>query len=256
MALPNVLRLVYRNLVVNMDPGSLVILVGLPSMYLVFMGYGFQSLVSSTTASPDSYIRFLAPGILAFQTVIAGTVGGSMLWMDRRLGMLAQLLSGPFTRIQYLLGIILASVVMGLAGTTLLLAVAYLMLHSLPLTAVDAAVMYGSVVVGSLFFGALMLLIAALVRSNNAYNSIQILVLFFVNFASTVFYPLSSSLPSVIRAMFVVNPLTYVADNVRAGFLGVYSLPDGYEFALLVAESAVVLVVAARAYMRANISFE
>jgi hypothetical protein len=29
---PNLLRLIYRNIVVNTDPGSLIILVGLPGM--------------------------------------------------------------------------------------------------------------------------------------------------------------------------------------------------------------------------------
>ena len=254
--MPKLFRLVYRNLVVNTDPGSLVILVALPSMYMVFMGYGFQSLIESQSANAGSYIRFLAPGILAFQTVISGTVGGSMLWADRRWGMLAQLLSGPFTRTQYLGGIIVTTILMGLGGTTLMLVVALLMLHSLPLTLGGTALMYLTIVVGSVFFGSLMLLISALVHSNNAYNSIQVLILFFVNFASTVFYPLTNSLPEAIRVMFIVNPLTYVANNVRAGFLGAYASQDAFEFALLVLEALVLLAVSSRAYMRSNISFE
>ncbi len=85
MALPNLLRLIYRNIIVNTDPGSLVILVGLPGMYLVFFGFGFQSLAGGS-ASGTSYLSFLTPGIMAFQVVMAGTVGGSMLWADRRWG--------------------------------------------------------------------------------------------------------------------------------------------------------------------------
>ena len=47
MRTPNLLRLIYRNIVVNTDPGSLIILIGLPGLYLVFFGYGFQSITAS-----------------------------------------------------------------------------------------------------------------------------------------------------------------------------------------------------------------
>ena len=117
------LRLVYRNLLVNTDPGSLLILIGLPGMYLVFFGFGFQSLAGS--GGGNSYLTFLTPGIMSFQVVMAGTVGGSMLWADRRWGMLSQLLMSPFTRLQYLFGIMLTSMLFGLAGSAVMLGVAF-----------------------------------------------------------------------------------------------------------------------------------
>jgi len=94
------------------------------------------------------------------------------------------------------------------------------------------------------------------VKSNNAYNSVQILLLFVVNFASTVFYPLSSGLPVVLHALFLVNPLTYVADGVRGAYLGSFTLTEGYQLLVLAAETGVVLVLAIRAYLRSNVSFE
>jgi len=186
---------------------------------------------------------------------MAGTVGGSMLWADRRWGMLAQLLVGPFTRLQYLLGIMFTSLIFGLAGALVMLGAAYALLISTSVTLYGAFVMFGSIAVGSIFFGSLMLLISALVKSNNAYNSIQILILFVVNFASTVFYPLSPGLPLPIRVLFLVNPLTYVANSVRAGYFG--SLPTGdlYQLALLAIETVAVLILAVRAYVRSDVSF-
>ncbi len=255
MALPNLFRLIYRNIRVNTDPGSLVILVGLPGMYLIFFGFGFGSLASADGQS-HAYLAFLAPGIMSFQVLLAGTVGGSMLWADRRYGMLSQLLSGPFTRFQYLLGIILASVLFGLGGAAVMLVVALGLLGSIPTLPFSLAVMFGTIVLGSLFFGGLMLLLGALVKSNTTYNSIQILVLFVVNFASTVFYPLSNSLPVVLRAMFWVNPLTYVANAVRGGYTGSLTAMDGYELLILTVEAVVILALATRAYLRSDISFE
>jgi ABC-2 type transport system permease protein len=253
-ALPNLLRLIYRNIWVNTDPGSLIILVGLPGMYLVFFGFGFQSVSSGGPGT--SYLSFLAPGILAFQAVMAGTVGGSILWADRRYGMLSQLLVGPFTRLQYLLGIMLTSLLFGLAGAAVLLGVAWGLLGTGPTQWLAIAIMFGSIALGSIFFGSLMLFIGALVRSNNAYNSVQILIIFVVNFASTVFYPLSSGLPLTLKVLFQINPLTYVADAVRGAYSGTLSATDGYQILVLAIETLVILFLATRAYLRSDVSYE
>ncbi|HYB78137.1 MAG TPA: ABC transporter permease [Thermoplasmata archaeon] len=255
MQVPNILRLIYRNILVNTDPGSLIILIGLPGMYLVFFGFGFSSLASAGGSS-TAYLNFLTPGIMAFQVVMAGTVGGSMLWADRRWGMLSQLLMGPFTRLQYLLGIMLTSVLFGLGGAAVMLAVAYALLGSVPAGAVALTLIFGSITIGSVFFGALMLYIGALVKSNTAYNSIQILLIFVVNFASTVFYPLSSGLPAVMRVLFEINPLTYVADAVRGAYSSNFTPTDAYQMLVLVVEMVVALVLATRAYMRSDVSYE
>lgn len=255
LALPNILRLIYRNIVVNTDPGSLIILLGLPAMYLVFFGFGFQSITASQPGAP-SYLSYLTPGIMAFQAVMAGTVGGSILWADRRWGMLSQLLVGPFTRLQYLLGIMLTSMMFGLGGAAVMLAVASALTGLPVLTPFGLLVIFGSITVGSLFFGSLMLLISALVKSNTAYNSVQILLIFVLNFASTVFYPLSSGLPPALQGLFLANPLTYVADAVRGAYLHNLTGQAGLELLVLAVEMVAVLFLAVRAYLRTDISYE
>jgi ABC-2 type transport system permease protein len=252
MELPNLLKLIYRNIKVNTDYGTLIILIGLPALYLVFFGFGFQSLASG--GGPNSYLRFLTPGIIAFQTVMAGTVGGSMLWADRRYGMLAQLLVGPFTRLQYLLGLMLTAVVFGLAGSAVMVVGAYLLLGSISIGPLGALTIVAAILVGSIFFGSLMLAISALVKSNNAYNSIQVLIIFVVNFASTVFYPLSSGLPIALKVLFMINPLTYVADVVRDGYSGTIGATDAYNMLGLFVVTAVFLYLAVRSYMRSGVS--
>lgn len=249
------LRLMNRNIRVNIDPGNLIILVGIPAMYLVFFGLGVQSMVQQS-ATGTEYISFLTPGIMGFQAVTAGMVGGSMLWADKRYGMLAQLLMGPFSSLQYFLGIIFTTVVFGLAGGLVMLAGAYLLTGALSVTVFGLAVMLGVITVGSIFFGALMLLISAFVKSNNAYTGIEVLLIFIVNFASTVFYPLSNNLPLPLKVLFLANPLTYVVNMTRDGFIGLIPLADLNQLLLLCAETVAVLVLAMRAYMRAGVSFE
>jgi ABC-2 type transport system permease protein len=254
VAAPNILKLIYRNLVVNTDPGTMIILVGLPGLYLVFFGFGFQSM-SGLSGAGNSYLKFLAPGIVAFQTVIAGTVAGGMLWADRRWGMLAQMLVGPYSRLEYLLGIMLTSVAFGLIGTVVMIGVAYVLIGSLSLTAIGVLLMFSSIITGSILFGSMTLILAALVKSSNAYNSVSILLLFVINFASTVFYKLNSGLPLPIQWLFEVNPLTYVADTVRDGYANTISMADGWYMLSLLVGTAALLFIAVRSYMRSDISF-
>ncbi len=255
MPTPNLVRLVYRNLRVNTDPGSLIILLGLPAMYLVFFGFGFQALTSGSGGGM-SYTAYLAPGIMAYQAVMAGTVAGGMLWADRRWGMLAQLLVGPFTRLEYLLGIIATSALFGLGGAALMLGISITLVGTTTVTLAGAGVMLGAIALGSVMFGGAMLLLAALTKSNTTYNSIQILIIFLVSFASTVFYPLSPSLPLTLRILFAVNPLTYVADAARGGYFASLSATNGLEVAILAAETVIFLLLATRAYLRSDVSME
>jgi ABC-2 type transport system permease protein len=239
-----------------MDPGSLVVIVGLPAMYLLLQGTMFAAVIPSAELGGVNYITFLAPGIVAFQTVMAGTVGGGMLWSDRRYGMFSQILSGPFSRSQYLLGIITATMGASLAGAALMIALSVpLGLHivfSLP----GMGLVLLNLIVGGIFFCSLMLCIAARVTSNNAYNSIQILILFVINFVADVFYPLTPATPKVLYYAAYLNPLTYISDGVRNGF-GVHSnlfIYNPIETVVLIAETLFFFLLAYRTYTRVDVS--
>ncbi|MHB8700637.1 MAG: ABC transporter permease [Nitrososphaerales archaeon] len=257
--IPNSVRLAWRNLKVNMDPASLVVIIGLPAMYLIFLGTMFVSLVQNFEVNGVSYTysSYLAPGIVAFQTVMGGSVGGGMLWLDRRFGMFSQILSGPFTRSQYLLGIIEATTAAVLAGSGVMMIISTPLGSAFHFSLPGIGLVLLNLVVGGVFFCSLMLFIAAKVDSNNTYNSIQILILFVINFVSDVFYPLTNSTPWILKYLSYINPLTYIADGVRAGFAqpsDVFKLWYPEELVVLIMETTLMLLLAYRTYSTVKIS--
>jgi len=137
-----------------------------------------------------------------------------------------------------------------------MLALAAVLVSAVPITITGGLAIFGAIAVGSIFFGSVMLLLAAYLKSNTAYNSVQILVIFFVNFASTVFYPYSSALPTALRVMFILNPLTYISNAARNGYLGTLNVTNGVQMLVLAAETVVVLLLATRAYLRSDVSLE
>lgn len=119
------MRLTIRNIIVNIDVGTLVFMLGLPTLYLFVMGFMFQGIVTAgvplRSGRTVSYTTFLAPGIIALESFTAGNIGGSMLWSDRRWGMFERLMVAPFRRIDYLLGIITVSIIFALVGSLIML---------------------------------------------------------------------------------------------------------------------------------------
>jgi ABC-2 type transport system permease protein len=248
-------RLARRNLIVNTDPGTLVFLIMMPTIYLVFMGYMYGSLISGLSVGGHTinYISFLAPGIISFQALTAGAVAGSMLWSDRRYGMFEQILSCPYTRAEYLLGIIFTTMALSIFGALIMLLLSVLLRAtvSLALTAIIAIV--ASLIFGSLFWGSFMLALAAKSRSNQMYNSIQILILFFASFASTVFYPVSANTPALLRYITVFNPLTYLTDAIRYGYVANFGMGFVTDEAILIAETLVMFVISLIFYRNVRI---
>lgn len=255
---PNSVRLAWRNLRVNMDPSSLVIIIGLPAMYLVFMGTMFVSVVPPFLVNGVTfeYKSYLTPGIIAFQTVMAGTMGGSMLWIDRRMSMFSQILSGPFTRTQYLMGVIIATTAASIAGAVIMMLIAAPIGATLSFSLLGLGLVLLNLVVGGVFFCSLLLFIAAKVDSNQAYNSIQILILFVINFVSDVFYPITSQTPYVLRIFSYINPLTYISDGIRAGLSdpsSILTLWNPVETVVLVVETIVMFLLAYFTYTKVKV---
>ncbi len=266
--IPNSIRLAWRNLRVNTDPGSLVVILGLPVMYLVFWGTMFVGIIQpfQINGYTFTYKSFLAGGILAFDTVMAGTMGGSMLWADRRFGMFSQILSGPFTRTQYLWGVIIATVTAALASSLVLIVIAALLGGTIVVSLSGLGLLLYSLVTGGVFFCSLLLIVAAKVDSNQAYNSIQILVIFVVSFISDAYYPIGPQTPLILRAIALVNPLTYISDGVRGGLvspsnafgiLNPHAIPNSnlpWEPILLFVETVAIFLLAYRTYANVKLN--
>lgn len=250
MDMLNSYRLARRNILVNTDPGTMLFLLMMPTLYLVFMGYMFGSLINGVAvgSSKVAYMEFLSPGIISFQTLTAGAVAGGMLWGDRRYGMFEQILSGPYTRAEYLLGIMLTTIALAMFGAVIMLVISAFLVGGISFGIAGLSVIFLNLIVGSIFWGAFLLAIAAVSKSNQMYNSIQIIVLFFASFASTVFYPISASAPDALKYTVALNPLTYIADSIRDGYVSLFGSSLLKSEMVLIAATVVMFIIALLSY--------
>ena len=248
-ALPPVLRLVVRNFRASLDSITLLVMFGQPAFLIVILGTMFNQLIPSVGSS-NSYVAFLVPGMIASQMITGAVLAGRIFWLDRRWAMVEQIFSGPFLRAEYLAALLLTTLLFSLVGVGLMALVA-LPLAGLPvLSAVELAVILGTIALGATFFGGLLIAIGGRIRSANLYFTIQSLLQYFLIFISTVYYPVTSRTPAVLRAVVYGNPLTYAADTVRDAFTRSFGPGDLTAGAVLALLASLTFVAAIASFRR------
>jgi ABC-2 type transport system permease protein len=232
-----------RNFIASLDREFLVIQLVLPLFFIFVAGFGYAGIVSGVQGVP--YETFLATGAVAMTVMAASMLSGTMLWFDRNFGMFEQILMGPFTRVQYVLSVAFSVILTGLASAVLVFVVS-LSVARVNLTIGSVLQLVVALVLGSLFFGGFGIFVSLKVKSSEALAAAMNLTFFIFIFLSSVFYP-STNAPLPLRVIFQLNPLTYVADLVRNGLVGIPGFNIPIEVIVLIVESALMVYFALRA---------
>ncbi len=250
-----IFRLTYRILVSSMDLNTIGFFIMMPVGYLIIMGLMMGSIVPYMyyNGLKISYITFIAPGIVADQILIGGSLAGWILWQDKRIGMLEQVFSMPYTRFDYLIGNLISMIVVTFAGAMVMTFVAIPFI-SLKISIFGLFLIIIFLVLGTFIFGSIMLALGAVVKSNQIFNLVSNIVFFIVTFASSVFYPLTSDTPILLKIIAEVNPLTYVVDGIRSAYLNQIGVNDLYDFLILLALSFVFMTIATISYRKIKLS--
>lgn len=168
-----------------------------------------------------------------------------MFWTDKYNGMLEQLFSLPFPRSYYFLAriaaLLIPSVATGFAmlivSLPLLMDVIILQFYSIPL-------LFASLASCSLMYGFLSILISAFVKTPDRVTVFTRLLSTPTILLSGVFYP-AQHVPSPIREICYINPLTYYAELSRAALYGTLSSINLYG-GIAVFMVTVLIIIAAR----------
>jgi len=250
------IRLLYRDLKAGIwsTKSMLAMQLVTPLFYIFVAGFAYGAVIPAISigARSVSYILFLAPGIIVMQIMFAASIAGAMLWIDKRLAMFAQILMGPFSRWQYILSKLVSIMLQGMLNAFLVFIIASPLLVGLSVSPVGLAYIAGALILGSLFFGSLTLAISVFIKSNESFNAVLNVMLTPLMFLSSVYYPLQNA-PLLIQAVSLANPLTYSADMLRAGLLGIYVPLLPLEIVALTAVSLGTFAIATVAFRRVKI---
>jgi ABC-2 type transport system permease protein len=249
------LRLTYRNLRANLDRITIFFELVFPFFFIFIQGFGLGGIIPNFQVGGValSYPEFLAAGAVTLTVINSGTNAGTQLWFDRKNGMFEQILMSPFTRAQYILSIIFATLVLGLAASSLVLVIALPIIGAkLSLTPFGGLLIFLAILLGTIFFGTFAIAISVVLRSSETFQIVSTFSFFIFLFVSTVFYPASQA-PSVIATASLLNPLTYTTDVFRAGLYGGLTSFNILELGVLAVESAAMFSVAVLAFRRIRV---
>jgi ABC-2 type transport system permease protein len=187
-----------------------------PLMYLLVFGLAFTRAFGQpfeVNGRPLAYNEFFLGGVLAMASFGVAMNTTWSWFMDRDTGMFYETLTYPMTRQQNLLGKGLFNVLLGMVEGALVVFGAALILGlgpiwpRLPLIALGMAV--GTA--GWFFFFSIF---ALRIRRNDMFQTVINVLYFILLFASNMFYPLEP-LPSWLRGLAAVNPITWQVDLLR-----------------------------------------
>src|SRR5919205_3920380 len=158
MVLKAVAILLYRNIVASIDKVFLIWQVVFPLVYIFIAGYSYSALIGDQGVPIGDttvlYPAYLAAGMIGFNMMNSSTIAGSIIWNDKRNGMFQQILVMPFARMEYIAGIIITIMIMGLAsGSIILLFGLPTMIGSANPTIWSIPYTIFALISGSIFFG-------------------------------------------------------------------------------------------------------
>lgn len=217
-----------------------------PVLWLLLFG-GALARTKMIDTGGLGYQAFLAPGILAQSiTFVSIFTGLSIIW-EKDMGLMQKILSTPISRSALVLGKMLSASVRSFFQLAVILLLALGLGVPLVLTAASVAGTLVFMVLGSALFSGLSMVIASVVRTRERMMGIGQLVTMPLFFASSALYPVSA-MPPWLRALAVVNPMSYLVDGLRGLLLALPGASPWVDAGVLLAVSAGLLAVASWRY--------
>jgi ABC-2 type transport system permease protein len=241
-----IIRLVNRNLTISLNPGFLVWQVIFPLVYIFVAGFAYTTLIDSVPFGDVDlgYPAFIASGMIGFNIMNSTLVSGIIIWNDRRHGMFEQILSGPFTKSNYILSNVITIGILGLVSGSIILLIGFpLFFNSIEFNLLTIPFLVFASIVGSILFGSIASIISTRLKSSEGFNVIINTVFLFFAFVSTAFYPAQGA-PEPLATGFYLNPLTYLVDIIRAGVFGTFTEFVILEMVVLIAAAATSFIIA------------
>jgi ABC-2 type transport system permease protein len=224
------------------SPVSVISMLVMPAAWLIFVGLALP--VQFT----GNYLDFITPGILVMTMLSSSLQGGALLMFDKILGFLNKFLALPTPRESILLGKIMFITVRGVIQATIILLIA---------TLIGASILgpfqYGMIYLILVLFGILMSSVATTIAlylgDHDSYAAVNTMISMPLFFTSSALMPYAV-MPPWLRAIAVVNPLSYAIDAVRS--IGMSEIPS-VQIGLLAAIGGVVLVICMKMFRRVTV---
>jgi len=216
-----------------------------PALWLAIYGYTMSNISALSKYLPAniSYLQFMTPGILAQSVLFVAIFFGITVVWERDLGLINKLLSTPAPRSSIVIGKALSAGVRGIFQAITIVILALIMQVHLLLNPLSIIGLFVIIVLLGMCFSALSMALAPIFKTRERMMGIGQAITMPLFFASSAIYPIEI-MPSWIKPIAVVNPLTYVVSGLR-GLLATGDLHQLPLDILVILGSTVILLILA-----------
>jgi len=216
---------------------AVITLLVMPAAWLIFVGLALP------VRFTGNYLDFITPGILVMTMLASSLQGGSLLMFDKILGFLNKFLALPSPRENILFGKILFITIRGVIQATVILLIAILIGATI-LSPVQYAMIYVILILFGILFSGLATTIALYIEDHDSYAAVNTLISMPLFFTSSALMPYSV-MPSWMRPIAMVNPLSFAIDAIRSVGIGEVPL---MQMGLLLVVGGMVLMVCVKVF--------
>ena len=216
---------------------AVITLLVMPAAWLIFVGLALP------VRFTGNYLDFITPGILVMTMLASSLQGGSLLMFDKILGFLNKFLALPSPRENILFGKILFITIRGIIQATVILIIAILIGATI-LSPVQYLMIYVILILFGILFSGLATTLALYIEDHDSYAAVNTLISMPLFFTSSALMPYSV-MPSWMRTIAMVNPLSFAIDAIRSVGAGQVPL---MQMGLLFGVGGIVLIVCVRVF--------
>jgi len=195
------------------EPYSMAFNLVNPVILLIFMGGAFQAIAGSSIG--ENYRAYLLPGILALTAFGNSLAGGIPLLFDKENGFLSRLMSTPISRGSMLVSRFLAVNINTMVQCAIILILGSLLGIRIATGLGGALLLLGIGLLLGFGITVLSLVLAFVLENHGDFFAVVGIATLPVSFLSSAFVPLNA-LPSWMRIVAELNPMTYAIDGMRS----------------------------------------
>src|SRR6266566_6905527 len=183
-----------------------------PLLYLAVVAKGISSAVTLNGNAGINYLTFMYPGIIGMSILFTSIFSAVSIIWDREFGFMKEVLVAPVPRWAVALGKTFGGATIAIVQSTILILMAPLI--GIRLSAVMIIEMWILAFLIGVALTSLGIAIAARMVSMQGFQMMMNFMVMPLFFLSGAMFPLSTA-PSWMKALMVVDPLTYSVDGLR-----------------------------------------
>ncbi|MBD3155199.1 MAG: ABC transporter permease subunit [Candidatus Aenigmarchaeota archaeon] len=216
----------------------------MPIFWLLIFG---GSMRTSIDIGSVDYNSFIAPGVVAMSILFTSIMSGiSVIW-DKELGFMKEMLVSPVSRFSIVLGKALGTATTAVIQGTMVMLISLIV--GLEISFVTFISVIPLMVLISLGLVGIGISIASLMDNIEGFQLIMNFIVMPMFFLSGALFPINN-LPSVLRVVTYVDPLTYGVETLRYTIIGVSNIPFGISLSVVIGFSLLTLSVSAWLFSR------